>query len=96
MCGTSLAVERLRNLQNRCLAFEPWPIRASFCLFTFLVRYRPAGAKVLPNSSRIEAIGSLADPRVQQVRVALERDQRACVAGDSLDELDVGACGDEA
>jgi hypothetical protein len=44
---------------------------------------------------RIEAVSRLADPGVEEVRVALERDERARMPGDSLDELDVGAGGDE-
>ena len=49
----------------------------------------------LGNACRIEALGGLADAGVEQVRVALERDQRAGVAGHRLDELDIGAGGDE-
>ena len=54
----------------------------------------PASPRV-PDSSRIEALSRLADSCVEQMRVALERDQRARVAGDRLDELHVGARSDE-
>jgi hypothetical protein len=50
---------------------------------------------LLRNARRIEAFGGLAHSRIEQVRVALKRDQRAGVASDGLDELDVGACRDE-
>jgi hypothetical protein len=50
----------------------------------------------LRGARRIEAIGGLRDPRVEQVRVAAEGDHRARVAGDGLDELHVGARRDEA
>lgn len=51
---------------------------------------------LLLDSRRIEPRGGLGDALVEQVRVALERDQRVRVAGNRLDELDVGAGGDEA
>jgi hypothetical protein len=45
----------------------------------------------LRNARRIEARRGLANASVQEVRVPLERDERVRVAGDRLDELDVGA-----
>ena len=41
-----------------------------------------------PESKRV---GGLGDARIEEVRVALERDQRVCVPGDRLDEFDVSA-----
>jgi hypothetical protein len=75
--------------------FEESPAQAGFCLVHEAVA-RAAANGLLRNPSRIEALRGLADARVEQVRVALERDQRASVAGDRLDELHVGACRDEA
>ncbi|MGH3004539.1 MAG: hypothetical protein ACRDOS_01290 [Gaiellaceae bacterium] len=52
-----------------------------------------AWSKRLRNAGRIEALRRRGDASIQQVRVALERDERVRVPGDRLDELDVGAGG---
>jgi hypothetical protein len=41
--------------------------------------------------ARVEAVSGLGHAAVEQVRIALERDQRVGVTRDGLDELDVGA-----
>ena len=48
------------------------------------------------NAGRIEPPRGLGHPRVQQVRIALEGNQRVRMAGDGLDERDVGPGSDQA
>jgi hypothetical protein len=52
--------------------------------------------RVLRAGSWIEALGGLGHASVEEVRVPLERDKRIRVPGDGLDELDIGAGGNEA
>jgi hypothetical protein len=71
------------------------PTRTSACDPPLSRRAVERPGKESRSPSGIESIRGLADPRIEQVRVPLERDQRACVPGNRLHQLYVGARGDE-